>query len=260
MAFIHCKFSSVKLQKATEVYVVLPEEPMLSKKKLPVVYLLHGLSDDASMWSRRSSIERYACERGFAVVMPDGGRSFYINPKEGAPYGDFIEEELPAFVRAAFPVSEKREENFIAGLSMGGYGALRCALAHPDRFAAAAGLSGVADISSFRSRQAALPEEAVWKEMHHLFGNSVADELNLFKLAEKVPVSRQPHIFMACGTEDFLYEDNRKLRQHFLKLGWRNYHYEEGPGAHTWAFWDAWIPKALDFFLETRTSPGQEDR
>ena len=107
-----------------------------------MLYLLHGLSDDHTAWLRYTSIERYATARGLAVVMPAVHRSFYADEAHGHAYWHFVSEELPAIVAAFFRLSERREDTFVAGLSMGGYGALKLGLHHPERFAAVASLSG----------------------------------------------------------------------------------------------------------------------
>lgn len=103
------------------------------KSSYPVLYLLHGLSDDHTIWHRRTSIERYVSALGLAVVMPNVGKSFYTDMANGGNYFTFITEELPTLVQSYFPVSAKREDNFIAGLSMGGYGAFKVALSCPEK-------------------------------------------------------------------------------------------------------------------------------
>ena len=112
----------------------------------PVLYLLHGRTDDHSAWVRNTSIERYAVAAGVAVVMPAVQRSFYTDEVHGDRYWTFLSEELPALVGSMFRVSQRREDTFVAGLSMGGYGAVKWALRDPDRFAAAATMSGALDI------------------------------------------------------------------------------------------------------------------
>ena len=141
MAFLECHIYSSVLGRAVNVNVLLPQVPYsanaeVRKQKFPVLYLLHGLSDDATMWFRRSSIERYADAHKIAVVMPDGGRGFYSDAVAGDQMWTFISAELPFFIKSAFPVSDKREHTFAAGLSMGGYGALKLGLRMPENFAA----------------------------------------------------------------------------------------------------------------------------
>ena len=112
MAFIQCSFHSDVLGKACSMNVLLPQKVTTqigmtssgSRKDLPVLYLLHGLSDDHSIWMRRTSIERYAASYPLAVVMPDGGRSFYTDMKYGSKYWTFLSEELPEIVCSLFPV------------------------------------------------------------------------------------------------------------------------------------------------------------
>ncbi len=115
----------------------------------PVLYLLHGLSDDDTIWLRRTSIERYVAEFGLAVVMPQVHRSFYLDGEYTGAYWTFVAEELPALVAGFFRVSQAREDTFVAGLSMGGYGAMLHALRQPGRFAAAASLSGALDVGAW---------------------------------------------------------------------------------------------------------------
>ena len=119
----------------------------------PVLYLLHGLSDDDTIWLRRTSIERYVAPLGLAVVMPQVHRSFYTDEAYGGRYWTFLSEELPALVGSLFRVSSRREDTFVAGLSMGGYGALKWALRQPERFAAAASLSGAVHVAGLRTRR-----------------------------------------------------------------------------------------------------------
>ncbi|MDD3887081.1 MAG: alpha/beta hydrolase family protein [Victivallaceae bacterium] len=245
MAFFECHFFSRKLGKMVAVNAILPECPA---KPPRVLYLLHGLSDDCSAWCRRSSIERYAENFGLAVIMPDGGRGFYTDAKSGPHYWSFVADELPQLVHGAFKLSHKREETFAAGMSMGGYGALKLALRHPDRFAGAAGLSSVADIAARHQR--AQEQPGFNAEMNLIFGKAPAAADNLFSLSSRVVgAKRIPRLFMACGTEDFLYADNLRLRDHLKEIGYPGFHYEEGPGEHNWSFWDCRIQNALKYLL-----------
>ncbi len=246
MAYIQLHVFSRTLGIQTEVGVIMPQRDTVGEigvdngskaEKYRTLYLLHGLSDDQSIWHRRTSIERYATEYGICVVMPCGGRSFYINQQNGQRYYDFIAKELPAIISEFFNVSDKREDRFIAGNSMGGYGALKIALKEKETFGGGAGLSSVADIRSDMFK--GLLEGVVGKE------NYLSDEEDLFALATKyTDAETKPRLFMACGTEDFLYADNVKLRQHLQKLDY-DYTYEECAGAHTWEYWDEHIQRVL---------------
>src|SRR3712207_1096864 len=149
MAFLTCNAFSESLEMGVTLNVVLPQatesqigvNASVTPGDLPLLYLLHGLSDDHSAWLRYTSIERYAAEAGVAVVMPAVGRSFYANEAQGHRYWDYVSDELPRIIGDFFRVSTRPQDTFVAGLSMGGYGAMRLALTFPDRFAAAATLS-----------------------------------------------------------------------------------------------------------------------
>jgi S-formylglutathione hydrolase FrmB len=163
----------------------------------------------------------------------------------GLPYWTFVSEELPAVARSFFPLSDRREDNFVAGLSMGGYGAFKLALRHPERFAAAASLSGALNMASSGKRR---PKE--WaKELRQIFGN--LDKLpgsdnDLLALVDQLAASNapQPRLFQWCGTEDFLYQDNLIFRDHAQKAG-LDLTYSEGPGTHEWVYWDEQIQNVL---------------
>ncbi|MDD4153517.1 MAG: alpha/beta hydrolase family protein [bacterium] len=252
MSRISCDFHSSALGMATGMEIILPQPDMstLSRKRIeagwPVLYLLHGRSDDHTIWQRRTSIERYAMAKNLAVVMPDGGRSFYTDMARGYNYRTFICEELPEIVRSFFRISTAREDTFIAGLSMGGYGAFKIALSLPQNFAAAASLSGVMDITSFMDR------ELDKREARNIFGEDliITDTDNdLFHLVDRfISNENAPELmlYQCCGTEDFLYQDNLRFRDHTVLLG-LNLLYEEGPGNHEWGYWDKQIEKVIDW-------------
>ncbi len=210
----------------------------------PVLWLLHGASDDETIWQRRTSIERYAADLGIAVVMPCTHRSWYTDTATGMNYWTYVSQELVETCRDFFPnMSSDREDTWAAGLSMGGYGALKAALSRPDRYAAAAGLSSVCDLAWVRSGCAPLFDA--------VFGADYvpAPPNDLFAAAEAVarlPEAGRPKLFQYCGTDDFLWADNLRLREHFRALGLAP-HWEEGPGGHTWENWDERIRHVLDW-------------
>jgi putative tributyrin esterase len=247
MAFLDVHCFSEALAMSVSFYVLLPDGPV--PRPYPTLYLLHGLSDDHTIWLRRTSIERYAAARNLAVVLPAVARSFYQDMAAGSRYWTFLSEELPALCRQWFPLSEHREDNFAAGLSMGGYGALRLALSRPDRFAAAASLSGALDLAR-RLREAGMEGSLVSRaEWEGIFGRDLAgtgSEFDLFALARKVANSNgpKPKLFLCCGTEDALLGESRVFRQHLDGLNLPST-YEESPGQHEWAYWDAQIQRVL---------------
>jgi len=256
MALIHCNYFSDTLRIATSMDVILPQPPALSaaggrarRKPMPTLWLLHGLSDDHTIWQRRTSIERYVAPLNLAVVMPNGFRGFYTDMAHGYLYWTHLSEELPRLARAFFPLSDKREENFVAGLSMGGYGAFKLALRRPEMFAAAASLSGALDIagSPVRAKGDAFRE----RESADTFGPPEAipgSDNDLFALAKKLAKSKgpKPALYQCCGTEDFLCQGNQRFRDHARSLG-LDLTYEEGPGQHEWGFWDQWIQRVLEW-------------
>jgi S-formylglutathione hydrolase FrmB len=155
MAFLDCHCFSDALGMSVSFHVLLPQKTQSqigmdggeTRATYPTLYLLHGLSDDHTIWMRRTSVERYAAAKNLAVIMPAVGRSFYQDMASGPRYWSFLSEELPALCQRWFPLSSSREETFAAGLSMGGYGALRLGLLQPDRFGAVASLSGALDVA-----------------------------------------------------------------------------------------------------------------
>ncbi|RUS47957.1 alpha/beta hydrolase family protein [Cohnella sp. AR92] len=257
MALIQCQFNSEVLGINTSMTVILPQETinqigMKGKAfagKHPTLFLLHGFSDDDTIWSRRTSLERYAASLGIAVVMPNAHKSFYTDMEYGDPYWTFLTEELPQVARSFFPLSDDPKLNFVAGLSMGGYGAFKWALTHPDRFAAAASLSGVLDIAALKANPS---NPAIGRAFDLIFGERAVTGSpdDLFELLGRLPrgSAELPELYQCCGTEDFLYEDNIRFRDAIRKAGYPNYRYEEGPGDHEWGYWDAHIQEALALF------------
>ena len=245
-------FFSETLGLRSTVYVLLPQYRLLSDvtkrpKKFRTLYLLHGHSDDHTAWLRWSSIEKYAEGLNLAVVMPAANLSFYADMIHGLRYWQFISEEVPALMRNTFSLSTARADTFAAGLSMGGYGAFKLALAQPERFAAAASLSGAVDIREVVGGRN--HDNAEWLgEMRNIFGdlskvpNSQHDLFTLAKRAAKSTV--KPRLYQCCGTEDFLYAGNARFRDAVRKLP-LDLTYEEGPGEHTWAYWDKMIQSVL---------------
>src|SRR4030095_50969 len=207
-------FSSETLGLLSSMYVLLPQRALAEaqnkrQKKYRTLSLLHGRSDDHTAWQRFTSIERYVEGLNLAVVMPAVHRSFYNDMFYGGKYWQFISEEVPAIVRDMFPLSAERKDNFVAGLSMGGYGAFKLALTHPDRFAAAASLSGALDIHAVVDPNNRRIDQNWLAGMRNVFGDvsKVAGSHNdLFMLAKKVAKGHvKPRLYQCCGTEDQLY-------------------------------------------------------
>ncbi|MBQ2866055.1 MAG: esterase family protein [Clostridia bacterium] len=259
MALIHMHFYSAALGSAEEVNIILPEN---SKGAQPLgapaetcktLWLLHGLNGDHNSWIRETAIERYLKDGGYniAVVMPNVNRSWYTDTCDNVKYFTYITEELPAILRSYFKcMTDKREDNYIAGLSMGGYGAVKAALTYPERYAAFASLSGSLDITR-RGRSINIPE---WRRVFKA-GLQSGEELDktphdLFWLAEKninAGVSL-PRYYQWCGVDDELIKVNRRFHEHLTRLGF-DHVCEEGPGDHTWKWWDEHIIDVLRFMF-----------
>ncbi len=254
-------FFSETLGMRSTIYVLLPQRRLADAKDHSndrTLYLLHGHSDDHTAWMRWSAIEKYAEGLNLTIVMPAVHLSFYADMVHGGKYWQFVSEEVPAQVRRLYSLSAERKDNFVAGLSMGGYGAFKLALTHPERFAAAASLSGALDICAVVDAQR--NDEAWIESMRNVFGDlsKVANSgHDLFTLAEKVSKERiQPKLYQCCGTGDFLYADNVRFRDLVSKLP-LDLTYEEGPGEHNWAYWDRMIQDVLIWmFSEGRNLDG----
>ncbi|MBQ6352212.1 MAG: hypothetical protein IJJ28_02965 [Lentisphaeria bacterium] len=248
MAFMNCRFRSAELKKEVEVNVVYPISGGTPKQ---VLYLLHGIAGDASCWMRRTSIERYALARKIAVIMPDGACSFYTDAVHGAArYWSYISEELPELAGTIFKLPKGRDQTFVAGLSMGGYGALKLGLRLGERFAAVGALSAATDIRRrFRSEN---PERrALIKQIFGTASRLAADGNVLFVLAKDAVASgkKLPKIISFCGTEDPIIAENRRFGALLERLKYPDFHFYERPGVHNWDFWDAYIPEVLDFLI-----------
>lgn len=262
MALLNCRFFSESLRESTTLTVILPEsavgqigmDMVESSGKPQVLYLLHGLSDDDSIWLRRTSIERYAAALGLAVVMPKVGRSFYADEAMGQDYWRFVSQELPEMVGKMFNVSTEREDTFVAGLSMGGYGAFKLALRHPERFAAAASLSGALRVGGSAVVEALKSEvPQVW------MGQDPQGTLDdVIHLVENSSIESMPQLYQVCGKQDFLYEDNLAFGAAARRAGAPVESHLDGPGDHDWQYWDDEIRKVLEWLpLRGRVSAGQ---
>jgi len=244
MALIELRYSSNVLGKMTGAMILSPEREDL-RGPFPVFYLLHGLSDDYSAWMRRSTIERHVENLPLLVVMPDGGRGWYTDAREGFAYDTAIAHELVSLVDRTFHTDARREARVIGGLSMGGYGALKLALAHPDLFCSAVSHSGALLVPT---RQDA-PEHVLRDELRRIFGTEVrGGRHDLQTLVGQLDRDRLPALRIDCGTEDALLDENRQFHARLEKLG-IPHEYAEYPGNHDWNYWDLHVQEAIAFHL-----------
>lgn len=253
MALIHIGFFSEALGMCTGCDVILPQLTRADEpaRPFPTMYLLHNLTKSRSSWQRMSGIERYAVARGLAVIMPDAHLSSYADMLHGGRYFTYIADELPEIMRGFFPLSRDREQTFICGSSMGGYGALKIGLNRPDQYAAIGSLSsGYTSYRGFISRT----DDRGLSLQYLTFGETGLDEedIDTAEKARAVAASggNVPRIFITVGSEDpILLENTREARDFFSAFEGDpfDFDYSEHPGGHNWAFWDAHICDFLDY-------------
>lgn len=269
MTCLECSFRSRALLVPTTIHVILPYPPfdLLSEThfeevyqigtKFKTLYLFHGACSDATMWLHAFNVEYWAEKYQVAIVMPSVGNSFYTDLVHGPAYWTYVSEELPRYVRSILPLSPRREDNFVAGISMGGYGALKLVLNRPDQYTAGICLSGALDIVSIMQKpiHPSFNVETYFGGFERLIGS----DNDLYALIPKLTNRgiSLPKLYMACGVDDELYDMSIRFRdlanEHGIDLT-----YEEGPGAHTWEFWNEYFPRALEwldrnFIQEKRT-------
>jgi len=230
------QFFANSIQKASSMNLLIPERP----GPWATLYLLHGLSDDHTMWQRRTSIERYVEGTRLLVVMPDGHRNFYVNdPRPGGmAYEDHIVRDVRGFVERTFPVVRSRRGRAIAGLSMGGYGAMMLGLKHAGLFSVISAHSGAFGLLHMGDRR---PQFA------DLLASLSKTKYDCASLARALKRSgRKVAIRFDCGTDDGLIDRNRALHAQMEKVHLAH-EYAEYPGGHNWAYWDEHIRETLAF-------------
>jgi putative tributyrin esterase len=246
MSLMRCDWMSEALRMETSALVALPEDRPLADA--PVVYLLHGLTDNCTGWQRYSQAELFARQYGAALVMPEVQRSFYTDMASGPKYFTYIHDELPEMCQRFFRLENRPEHTYVMGLSMGGYGAMKCAFTTPERYAGCAAFSSVADIRSVLGADTLRMNDN--REIEAMFGpDGIPPEDDLFILAERCAErGTMPRLFMACGGQDMLYEVNCRLRDALQEkkwpLEWRTW-----SGVHSWDFWNEALKQALAYYL-----------
>ncbi|MFH1879783.1 MAG: alpha/beta hydrolase-fold protein [Bacillota bacterium] len=260
MSFIQMQLHSECLTRKASIHVILPEmseERRLDNGKFPVLWILHGASDDHTMWQRFTSLERYAQKRGIAVVMPSVEISFYANT-DGGRYFDYVTEELPRMLCGYFPISEKREDNFIMGMSMGGHGTMKLGFTKPELYAA----MGIFSCANFIDMMGAggMAEGGKRAPLNFIrwqvFGtddgdltkahNTEHDNRYLARLASESG-KPLPKIFSCCGTADGCYKAVKEDIAYFRSLpNPFDIKFFDSTGFHDFEFWDRW----LDVFIQ----------
>lgn len=250
MTSVNAVFFSTSLMRKVAYSAIIPTNN-LKNKKLKTLYLLHGWNGNQYDWLHLGNIEQLAEEFKVAVVLPSGENSFYVNHPNGNQYGKFIGQELVEETRRLFPLSKKREDTWIAGLSMGGYGALRNGLFYHKTFGKVAALSSrvlTQDDNKAYDLTKNIPEHqfTVRSLVSGTDFKDLPDNMDIHKLLRSIKNKQYPELFLACGTEDHLYKENKKLHS-FLKAEKLSHLYYEEKGNHNWEFWNKYIVRAFEW-------------
>jgi len=239
MAFCTMTFRGESLGKQCAMNLIIPDR-VKTRKKLCVLYQLHGMSDNHMDWTLRSSIARYVTDLPLMVVMPDGERGFYCDAVEGAAFETHIMKDVMGFVERFFPVRKERRGRAIGGLSMGGYGSMKLALKHPDVFCSVVSHSSAMDFGH-------APIRADIPEWGRILGDKPSDgKDDLWTITDRLTPSKAPAIRFDCGKDDGLLDSNRRFHRQLLKRKIKH-QYREYPGGHDWGYWDEHVQEALAF-------------
>jgi S-formylglutathione hydrolase FrmB len=263
MALFQVDFYSKALAKTTCFHVILPNDvtPVMIignenyNRDRKTLYLLHGYSGSSKDWLLGSLVQELAIKYNMAVVMPSGDNSFYLDQKgTGKAYCQYVGKELVEYTRKVFNLSEQKEDTYVGGLSMGGFGAIHTGLYFPDTFGKIVGLSSaliihnIADIKEDHQDPIADYHyyASTFGALDQLINSVNNPEYLISKLKEEKKVI--PSIYMACGMEDFLIEENRAFHTFLVKEG-IDVTYIESPGVHNWEFWNGYLEPSLQWLL-----------
>ena len=280
MAVFTLRFNSEKIGLATMIRVILPTgragsgnfaEYYQNKEKLPVLWLLHGGSDNYSDWHNCTQVQLMAEEYGYAVVMPDAQQSSYANMAFGPNWLDFYREELQEYMYARFPLSRKREDNFISGMSMGGAGTVKLALLNPERYSVAVPLASAVEVAHryAQGRWDRVPgggpqpgKPSMFNDIYGMDDNPSgilgSNEDCYYLLKKNVDDGiTLPKMLFCQGTEDHTYNGNVEYRAYAKSLG-VELDWCEAPGAHDWKSWNYYLPKVFEYIRKCRVEAGLE--
>lgn len=276
MALLQVHYLSEAIKRIVTFHMFLPNDVQDEFKEgnphylreTKTLYLLHGYTGNTTDWVSGSDTMELSRKYNLAIVMPSGENSFYIDRKPtGQAYETYISKELRAYVSTTFGLSDKKEDVFIGGLSMGGFGALRLGIRYSERYCAAFGLSSALimdEVSRLTPEDAdgfAL-QLANYEYYHEIFGDlkkvkeSIYNPEFLVKENKRKGKKTLP-LFVACGTEDALIENNRRFRDFLLEQG-ENVVYYESTGMHNWKFWNEYLEPAIVWALECSREKGEE--
>lgn len=252
MAWMHVQLSSAQVRMPVSVEVLLSQKAVSSLsqgEKLPVLYLLHDRTGDHSQWLKKAALETYQEEVPAAIVLPSGNNSYYVNLKYGKSYQNYIRDELPAICERLFPISSKKEEKYLAGVGMGGYGALHIALTPDCPFGTVGAFQ--ADINMEKHYRT---EPEKMEEIFGSFSEYEESSYNLVHAAEQIFGETLPEICIMCAQDDDLTEENRKLYR-ILKTRTERVEIHEEQTAAGWRYYGA----CLDRFMKEKISKASEE-
>jgi putative tributyrin esterase len=248
-------FRSAALGRDMPYRVVLPAS-ITPGQKLPVVYLLHGGGGGYRDWTNYSDVAKYA-EAGLILVMPEGNSSYYTNSAEHPEdrYEDYVVNDVISEVERKYPAATGRQNRAIVGVSMGGYGAVKIAMKHPELFAFAGGISAAVDVPT---RPFSIKRLSQWRFHSSIFGpndSQTRRDNDPYALARSVNPSRMPYLFLTCGEQEGLLPANRKLAAILMERGFA-YEFHTAPGDHNWMQWNEQVPHVFESLLK-RVKPGE---
>ena len=236
---------SPSLKAYSKFNVILPANYFMNDERYIAIYLLHGYTGDYNGWLTRTNVVKYARDYNFVIITPDGKNSWYVNAvnKKGSNYEDYITKDLIPYIGKKYKVIDSKHGRVIAGLSMGGYGALRLGIKYSNLFYYSASFSGAFHFPSALAKENEKEtKNKLLKDAFEIFGSEAGDYWNdcdVFKQIEKANVNTLPYIYISCGKDDYfeLLDGNRKAVNDLQKKK-ALYEYHELPGAHNWVYWD----------------------
>lgn len=251
MSLVQVNFVSQKLLRAVSFTAIIPME---ATEPLKTLYLLHGAIGDQYDYLTGTRIKRWALEKNLAVIMPSGENQFYVDkPEQKEYYGAFVAEELVAFTRKMFPLSNKKEDTFIAGLSMGGYGAIVNGLKYHETFSHIGAFSPAMMLQTLWSDELTMEGDGIFNLgfCENVFGGIdtiKGSDKDYYYLIDQLLENQQtiPKIYLPIGVDDFLLGDVREFQQFIEKKGVEMTYIEDN-GAHDWDFWDAYLNRFLEW-------------
>ena len=243
---------SAALGRAMKYRVLLPSDYAISQRRYPVLYLLHGLGGDYKDWTTRTNVAEYSRTLPLIIVLPDGENSWYTNAANTPAdrFEAYILTDLPADVAGKYRTINSRHGRTIAGLSMGGYGALKMALKRPGAFAVAASFSGA--FSATRHAEMVKLIRTEDERLRRIFGDDQSEvrrDNDVYALAAAARPGGAPYIYIDCGIADALLSSNQEVVSAIHKSGLA-YEYHEVAGGHTWEYWDKRIQEFLPLLMK----------